>query len=404
MDIEVSPISVRPRILYRLEAVGGGIYTYSVHQIGALVRAGAAVTVLCREGTKPSDFPGALVKPELQEAAAGLRLRRPLAYIRDARFTMKRLTFEASKGYDFVLLDCFREYFAPLWIGPLRSLREAGLPIGIINHDPSRDFKVGPVIWHRRCLWAVYAAVTDIFVHGAVSMTACEARFRNRVHTLPHGPLTSAAGFPERASERRARGFAEKDFVILCFGQIRDGKQLDKLIRALRGAPGQVKLLVAGRVESHSQRGLPYYKQLIQFCGLADRVVWDYRYIPDDEVGRLFACSDAVATLYSERFVSSSGVMSCAVAHRRPLLISCGEGPMKTAVMRYPIGEWVRPGDPAALGVAIAKLVTGAKDYSFEAYLKDHSWEENARQVLSVVKATMRSGEQNCLIGLEFGG
>ncbi len=77
---------------------------------------------------------------------------------------------------------------------------------------------------------------------------------------------------------------------------------------------------------------------------------------------------------------------------------------MKTAVMRYPIGEWVRPGDPAALGVAIAKLVTGAKDYSFEAYLKDHSWEENARQVLSVVKATMRSGEQNYLIGLEFGG
>lgn len=379
-----------PRILYHLEAVAGGIYTYARHQIAALLEQGAEVRVLCREGTCPAAFAGAHLLPRLQAAGEGLGPRRPVAYIRDARRSMQVLRAAAAEGVDLVLLDCLREYFAPFWIGPLRRLRADGFRIGVINHDPRRDFRIGPEFWHRACLHAVYGSVTDIFLHGEVPMTAWGPRFGNAVHPIPHGPLTMGQEGPGREATRRRYGFSADDYVILAFGQIRDGKQLDKLIRALSRVSRCVKLLVAGRVESASQRSAAYYRELIRFSGLAERVVWDYRYIPENEVGPIFRCSDAVATLYASNFVSSSGVMSCAVAQGRPLLASGGDGPLKAAVTRYPIGEWVPTFDIEAMSAAIRRLLEGGARYSFEAYLREHSWKKNAESILAQLGDTRR--------------
>lgn len=370
------------RILYSVESVAGGIYTYARHQVSALSASGAEVTVLCREGTHSADFVGARVLARLPSYKAGLGPRRPVRYIRDARGSSEAIRAEWRRGYDLVLLDCLREYFAPFWTGPLKRLRSEGARIAVINHDPRRDFRVGPRCWQRTCLRAVYRTVSDIFVHGDVPMTDWSPTYANTIHCIPHGPLNIGLSKLGREDVRRRYRFEEDDFVILSFGQIRDGKQLDKLIRALSRVSRRVKLLVAGRVESASQRDQAYYLKLCLFSGVSDRVVWDYRYIPEDEVGGLFGACDAVATLYSPNFVSSSGVMSCAVAQSRPLLASGGDGPLKSALRQYPIGEWVNPGDLAAMGAAIDRLMEGRDRYSFEAFLRDHSWEKNAAGIL----------------------
>jgi glycosyltransferase involved in cell wall biosynthesis len=145
-------------------------------------------------------------------------------------------------------------------------------------------------------------------------------------------------------------------------------------------------LLVAGRIESSSQRSLSYYLKLVLFSGAVDRVVWDYRYFEDSEIAGLFQCSDAVATLYSESFVSSSGVLSSAVACNRPVIASCGGGPMKRALENYTIGEWVAPGNLEQLTSVLRRMVSSQQRYNFADYLKEHSWEENARQVLQAAQ------------------
>jgi hypothetical protein len=51
-----------------------------------------------------------------------------------------------------VIFACYKEYFAPFWVGPLRKLARRGVLIGTIAHDPVRDFVLGPLWWHR---WSV---------------------------------------------------------------------------------------------------------------------------------------------------------------------------------------------------------------------------------------------------------
>jgi glycosyltransferase involved in cell wall biosynthesis len=379
------------RLLYRLEATGGGIYAYARHQISALINAGATVDVLCRAGTSKADFPRARLLPQIPQPRQLVTLRNPFRYIFDARQSVHALTrVVATRNdyrYDYILLDCFKEYFAPMWIYPLKRLKDSGVRMGIINHDPSRHFQVGPRTWHIHCLKSAYRANGDIFLHELVDMTGWHPRFSNRIHKIPHGPLIyPQSAHSKRELVRRQYGFTENDFVVLSFGQIRDGKQLDKLIRAVRRLPEKVKLLVAGRIESSSQRSLSYYLKLVLFSGAVDRVVWDYRYFEDSEIAGLFQCSDAVATLYSESFVSSSGVLSSAVACNRPVIASCGGGPMKRALENYTIGEWVAPGNLEQLTSVLRRMVSSQQRYNFADYLKEHSWEENARQVLQAAQ------------------
>lgn len=375
------------KILYRLEATGGGIYAYARHQIAALVSAGASVTVLCREGIKQEDFRLAELLALLPRTNPPIRLRNPIAYVRDSRDGISILCEEAKCGYDLILLDCLREYLSPLWIRPLQHVRESGVRVGIMNHDPRRDFRIGPQIWHEYCLGEVYRSVSDIFVHGNVPMTGWKRSFGNALHEVPHGPLVYPHATSNMEKLRGRFGFEPKDFVILSFGQVRDGKQLDKLIRSVSRLPERVKLLVAGRIESTAQKDRSYYLKIILNSGVVDRVFWEHRYIPDEEVSGLFECCDAVATFYTRDFLSSSGVLSSAVAFRKPVVGSCGDGPMKLALERYPIGEWVPPGDVDALTDALRLISGGRKRYHFEKYLRDHSWEKNANSILKVLGA-----------------
>lgn len=372
-------------ILYRLEATGGGIYAYARHQIAALVSAGARVTVLCREGTKKEDFNLAEVLAILPRNIPPIRLRDPIAYVRDSRNGISILCKEAKRGYDLIMLDCLREYLSPFWIRPLQLIRESGVRIGIMNHDPRRDFRIGPQIWHEYCLREVYRSVSDIFVHGDVPMTGWKRSYGNALHEVPHGPLVYPQPTSETDKLRSRFGFEPNDFVILSFGQVRDGKQLDKLIRSISRLPERVKLLVAGRIESTAQKDRSYYLKVILYSGVVDRVFWEHRYIPDEEVSGLFECCDAVATFYTRDFLSSSGVMSSAVAFGKPIVGSCGDGPMKLALERYPIGEWVPPGDLDALTDALRIMSGGRKKYNFEKYLCDHCWEKNANSILKAV-------------------
>jgi glycosyltransferase involved in cell wall biosynthesis len=372
-------------LLYVADATTGGIADYSRHQIEALLTQNIAVTVLCRP-----DYPGISSLPaecvlaelpsRITSPAKQSRWRRGLTYVQQAR-QIARKTAEVTERLKLrhVLFDCFREYFAPLWVGHLRRLARRGVVIGVIAHDPVRDFIVGPQWWHQASIRAAYSPVRHVFVHdkAAIDFGGTKPK-RLEVHQIPHGHFNVPPSTKGRSVMREIFGFTSTDRVFLSFGQIRDGKNLDKFLNAMAELPEEVKLLVAGSGGAESQQPPLYYQKLAARLGVSDRCRWEVRYIPTIEIANFFECCDCVLLLYSNAFRSASGVLNQAAQFNVPIIGSSGEGPLKSTILEYRLGTWVMPDCVDAIRDGIQRFLVEGNHCEWERYKLENSWHRNA--------------------------
>jgi len=228
------------KLLYVCEADSGGIMEYAIRQAAAIAREGVEVHFLC----KPS-FPVERLADEIKvwefnksrgpsDQRGGLagKILRVLGMISDLRSEAKQVDQLAEKllkdsstrdslpatrdhldpAEVFVLFACYKEYFAPLWVGPLRRLARRGVVIGTIAHDPVRDFVVGPLWWHRWSVRLGYSFVRHVFVHNYTPVDFGGARPEGiEVHEIPHGPYEVAEPKIGRLEMRRRFGFLTTD-------------------------------------------------------------------------------------------------------------------------------------------------------------------------------------------------
>ena len=376
-------------ILYVAEATSGGIFEYGICQANALSRAGARVTYLCRAGTDTSRLTGVDLCAKLAQKHHGgpSKFVRALKLIMDSR----RLALEIQRilnfhKFDYILIDCFREYFSPFWIGPLKKIAKVGARFGVVSHDPVRDFVLGPIWWHKFSIRCSYSFVSDVFVHDAEKIDFGGPKpAQIKVHVIPHGPYTYPSPHKIPSVLREQFGYSRRDYVILSFGHIRDGKNLDQFIRALAVLPDQFKLLVVGSGGANSQKPPSYYMELADRVGVADRCQWILQYIDEEDITSYFAASDAVLLTYSKAFVSASGVLSIAMEMEKPVIASGGEGPLFHLVKNYPVGIWVDAVDVQSLAVAAQQIADPTRFFSFGKIRRDYSWEENARIILGAI-------------------
>jgi glycosyltransferase involved in cell wall biosynthesis len=287
---------------------------------------------------------------------------------------------------DAVLFACYREYFAPLWFGPLLREAREGRVFATIAHDPIRNFVVGPLWWHRLSVRCGYAFIRHAFAHDGTPVDfGGSPPIGVHVHTIPHGPLTIPASSENREDLRSRFGFTTQDHVFLAFGQIRDGKNLDLFLNAMTHLPAHVKLLVAGTGGAASQKPPAYYQKRAAQLGLINRCCWDIRHVPDSEIASLFAASDTVLLSYSSKFRSASGVLNTAVTCRKPVLASSGSGPLKTAVEKFRLGIWVPPDDAETMIQGVLRLLQSPPQPQWEAYETEHAWSRNAAIVLKAL-------------------
>ena len=109
----------------------------------------------------------------------------------------------------FVLFACYKEYFAPFWVGPLRKLARRGVLVGTIAHDPVRDFVLGPQWWHRWSVRLGYSFVRHVFVHDNTPVDFGGKQPEGiQVHQIPHGPYEVAAPKIGRLEIRRRLSFS----------------------------------------------------------------------------------------------------------------------------------------------------------------------------------------------------
>jgi glycosyltransferase involved in cell wall biosynthesis len=373
------------KLLYVCDLDQGGIAKYAQHQLAALVSKGAEVLLVCRPSF-PSVHPGVNRLNRLPQSPrrSPSRLVRALNYVRDARAQALEIVRLAQKeSPDVILFACYREYFAPLWFGPLLREARRGRVFATIAHDPIRDFVLGPRWWHRLSVRCGYHFIRHVFVHDHTPIDFGGPPPPGiQVHVIPHGPYSLPSASQNREAIRSRFGFSPQDHVFLAFGQIRDGKNLDLFLQAMVNLPERVKLLVAGAGGAASQKPPEYYRQLAKQLGLTRRCHWEIRYIPEEEVADIFAASDTVLLTYSTHFRSASGVLNTAVTSRTPVFASSGPGPLENSVKKFSLGIWVPPDDAEAMRQGVLQLLQSPPSPQWQAYEQEHNWSQNAALVL----------------------
>lgn len=413
---------------------------YALRQTAAIAGIGVDVHVLCK-----GMFPTERLSPEIKFTK--IEINNPPFLCEGKLQTIWSLTWGQRQNsmrvcnifetgnFDAILFSCYKEYFAPFWIGPLRRLANKGVVIGTIAHDPVRDFVMGPLWWHRWCVRLGYSFVRHVFVHDDTPVDFGGAQPQGiPIQQIPHGPYELEAPKVGRFEMRRRLGFDSKkntqtteqaelsavgrlagqngaeflnpstsqslpvtpaspDVVFLAFGQIRDGKNLDLFLKAMPYLPEHVKLLVAGKSDSSSSKAPQFYQKLANDLGISHRCCWDIRRIPEAEAGDFFAAADMVILTYNANFRSASGVLNAAVSARRPVLASSGEGPLKKAVQRYRLGVFFSPDNLDCIIKGAKTLITtfGNSRASsmtapeWELYECENSWVINANRVVSAL-------------------
>jgi glycosyltransferase involved in cell wall biosynthesis len=216
---------------------------------------------------------------------------------------------------------------------------------------------------------------------------------RGNTHVIPHGnedilmtPVSDAALVRERY------GLDPEDRVVLFFGNIRPSKGLEDLIEsfaALRDLD-HVKLLIAGFPSR--EVNLNDFRTQVERLDIEDRVIFDARYIPLEEVGSLLSLSTLVAFPY--RNATQSGAIQVAFAAGRPV-VATDVGSISEAVEEGKTGFVVDQGSTTGMAEAMRRILF---DPDLAAAMGEaartqagtrFSWDAIAREVLSVYEGLL---------------
>jgi glycosyltransferase involved in cell wall biosynthesis len=293
----------------------------------------------------------------------------------------------SSVGLDVLHLANINHLSFPYW---RPKIEDTDVEVVASAHDVKRGKSIISRRWEDHQLKAFYRFADALFVHADYQVREL-AEFadvgQEKIHIVPHGLYAHSPVDASQEVLREKWDLPVNRRVALFFGKIRDGKNLDGLLRALSRTEAAPHLIVAGR-EDGRHHGIDHYRQLASDLGVADRVTFIPRFIEDEEVGELFVASDWVALPYKERFTSQSGVLNVAAHYERPVLVSSAPV-LRETVQACDIGVACTGDDPEALAAGIQnihqRLETGHA-HAFEAYHRQFSWSENASRTLTVYR------------------
>ena len=155
----------------------------------------------------------------------------------------------------------------------------------------------------------------------------------------------------------RARlGLPQERIVLLFFGELRESKGPDILLKAVKLLPPEVLVVFAGAPAGSLSR--LDWKQEATNLGLDGRVRLDLGHVPDELVPVYFQAADAIVLPYRRSFLATSGVLQWAAAAEKPV-IATDVGEVGDLVRRYGLGLVVEPENPQRLADAIGRYVRG---------------------------------------------
>ena len=158
------------------------------------------------------------------------------------------------------------------------------------------------------------------------------------------------------------------------------------------GAAPTARLDVVGSTRLEEPEFLAYLNELEWLTGSDPRTTLHAGYVSDELFDRWILASDVVVLPYRE--IDQSGVLATALAFGRPLLLTAVGGFPEVAEARA--AELVRPGDAAALHLALRRLIEdGARRDALAAGAREaaatrYSWDEVAARHLELYETLVR--------------
>ena len=283
-------------------------------------------------------------------------------------------------GYTSVLFVAYAEYLAPLWSGGFQKLFDKGVNFGAVIQEPVRDFVVGPRWWHQWSIRCAYSFLNYAFVHEDIMLDTIQPMPKLQTLVIPHGPHQFPKPSASRETTRKRLNIPEDAVMMLSFGHIRDNKNLQYAIVALKDIPN-AHLVVAGARISTSQKPESYYMELAASLGVEERCTWLIDYATEEEAANLFSASDLILLTYSSSFRSASGVLNLAACYRKPCLVSAGQGSLQSVVLQHNLGIWIQPDSQIAVTEGIKTFISNPPVPDWEVYLRNNSWQKNAEIV-----------------------
>lgn len=199
--------------------------------------------------------------------------------------------------------------------------------------------------------------------------------------------MRAAEAHPVEVNLREKYGVKEGESVVLFFGVLAPSKGvpvlLDAFARLADAYP--VRLVVAGYPSKHIDMA-EIYKQ-VERLGISDQMVFDLRYIPNEEVPALFELADLVVYPYLNSTQSAS--IQASYSFGRPVVAS-NVGGLPEVVDDGKSGLLAEPGDAGDLAEKMATMLDDpARRKEMGAYARwlsetRFSWDTIAGKIMAV--------------------
>lgn len=378
------------RVLFYLFFPGGGIGRYTHELLRRMcTRPDLQVELVCMPSfhwIREASYP---LWPRLFEIGHAVPWRRRVRFLMGQAINPRRLAARVNEyRADIVHLCNINHLTFPVW---RKALENTGAKVACTAHDIRRARGVIHHGFEERQLQSFYRWADLLFVHGASQARDLVEFARvapEKIRVVPHGPYDYGQPSNSKHGLRARYGLPQDQQIALFFGNIRDEKNLDLMMRAIQRVDQPLHLLVVGRFGGGHHRGIDEYRRLAAALELDGSITFMDRYVPDSEVPDLFALCDWVALPYSRSFTSQSGVLNLAVQYARPVLLSA-HGILGEVLASCDVGVGVNPDDEDALAVAIPEICRRVQDghtFRFEQYMQIYSWDENVQRTVAAYR------------------
>jgi glycosyltransferase involved in cell wall biosynthesis len=231
----------------------------------------------------------------------------------------------------------------------VRHIRRSIGPVVLTVHDIA-PFNNSPTsVLQRIGSKSIWQEFDHLIVHSEASRVRLTERGlpAERISTIPHGILDVA---PAGVRPPREGG----PLTIVLFGKIKTYKGVDVMVEALARLPASVRLQCQVLVVGEPIIPVEPLMKRTEALGIADRFIWDLRYVSEAEMGEVFSKADIFAFPYRE--IDTSGVLMSCLPYGKPIIASA-IGAFQKLLRDGTHGRVVPPDDPDALAEAIRSLL-----------------------------------------------
>ncbi len=283
-------------------------------------------------------------------------------------------------GVDYVIMHVFSTQFFFLSFFLIAKLFR--LKVIAIAHDVSSlasdDSSLNKkLIYNYLC---EYVVVHNKFSATEIKEVLSSEKIANRLAVIQQGGYLDLVN-PKITKKDAIRqlGLNDNKKYILFFGQIKQTKRLDLLIKSLAYVPN-ANLIIAGRPWKSN---FDEYQQLIEELRLESRVIKMIRFVSDEERELLMKAADIAAFPYEEIYQSAALLMSMTYGLAP---VTSDIPAFQEVIENHKNGRVFKNGDFEHLGMVLQEMLKDdktlmkLKESSLQTIKEDFSWINIAKE------------------------